>query len=368
MIEHIKSIFAKIFLAVISVTLTLILLAVAFNLYLEKTRYIGDGNMGFTLDYAVFNLDYIFWQKYFCDLEDNCPETVSYVDSLLIHPQNIFGSEYSPTCKKILFLGDSFSTAPFSEFSYGDYFTEKLSEEFHHCFISLHLASGGVGNSQELAKLEDNIEVIDPDLVIWQFYWNDLVNNVQFSVHDIDRNLLKRKKAWNNAFFISGFLNQHIPFLRTSVIGNYFFEESTKKDFFRTWPADIYTDDVDEYNKVFVPLLLESGKKLAANNSAKLLTTISPLECYLDQEKTCDEWSLGDHIILEGILIENSMFISMESTSSATIFVENNLNNLFSNDDMKNYGSRHLSEQGEIYFGTNLFLNSKEIIKNLIFH
>lgn len=355
----------KISLVVFSFFIAFSLLFLAANFYIVKSGYVGDGNMTFTLDYAVFSLDYIFWQEHFCDLSERCPETISFVDSLLIHPQTVYGSDYSKTCKRVLFLGDSFSTAPFSEYSYGDYFTQKLSEEFQSCFISLHLASGGVGNSQELAKLEDNIEIIDPDLVVWQFYWNDLVNNVQLSVHDIDNNQLKRKKAWDNAFFLAGYLNQHIPFLKNSAVGKYYFEQSTQKDLFRSWPAYPYTSEVVDYNKVFIPLLLESGEKIVQDNSAKLITTLSPLECYFEQEETCEEWRLFHQKELENILIENSTYVSMDATSSSTIFDKNSLNALFSNDDTKNNGMRHLSEQGENYFGTNLFYNSKEIIKEL---
>lgn len=392
-LKKIEFFIINVLIFLVSITASILLLAVTANYWLSKKGYVLNESLKFSLDTAIYSPKYIFWDLSYCEQNQNCTKDTPVVETLVNRPISIFGEEYlDSSCRKILFLGDSFSTALYSDLSYSDYFSKKISEDLHQCIISLNIASPGTGNSQQLAKLEDNIQKINPDLIIWQFYWNDLNDNIQVAVHKIKNEELKREKAWRSFLFWAGYLNQNIPYLRESDLGTYLFSRATETDLFRNWPIDPLKDDEIKYNKEFIPLLLKKGLKIATDNSINLVTTISPLECQFINENSCDQWQIETNNILRNILAKDSNYIEMdqylqgtlsahldlaqylESTFSAQIGAgdtekntestpsaasKKDLDALFSREEAATPGYRHLSPTGEAYFGAKLFDNFK---------
>jgi len=74
--------------------------------------------------------------------------------------------------KTILLIGDSFTHAP--ELANEDVYYAKLAE------LDINFYSYGVvgwGNLQQVLKVESIIEKVNPDILIWQFSANDLIEN-----------------------------------------------------------------------------------------------------------------------------------------------------------------------------------------------
>ncbi|MCC6711031.1 MAG: SGNH/GDSL hydrolase family protein, partial [Candidatus Pacebacteria bacterium] len=267
------------------------------------------------------------------------------------------------TCLKILFLGDSYSSKPFSKKSYGDFFSEKLSDTLNYCVESIYLSSGGVGTSQQLAILEDKIDSINPDIVFWQFYWNDFLDNIKFSVHDMKNDSIIRKKAWDNSAFWAGYLNQKIPFLIDSTLGFYLSNKLINKDILRSWPINPFEgEELYDYNKKFISLAIKNVEKISQKKEFSLFTTVSPLECLIVNDINCEDWTIKQHQTLESILMENSSYISMTKyykDDDQAVWDTSDKNSLFSDLDPAYKGIRHLSDSGEEYFGNILFENFK---------
>jgi hypothetical protein len=77
------------------------------------------------------------------------------------------------TRPKILFLGDSF-TAALAASDGAEYFSVAARDLGAEAFA---YGAGGFGTLQEAMVLEENLDRIKPDLVVWQYCWNDFINN-----------------------------------------------------------------------------------------------------------------------------------------------------------------------------------------------
>jgi lysophospholipase L1-like esterase len=80
---------------------------------------------------------------------------------------------------RILFLGDSFTYGQGSEDS--EIFVEIIRANIENSEI-INSGTNGYGHRQELAVLDTLGEVVEPDLVIQMFFWNDVEDNVKRSV------------------------------------------------------------------------------------------------------------------------------------------------------------------------------------------
>ncbi len=84
-----------------------------------------------------------------------------------------FSSVHDQARKTVLLIGDSFTHAP--EMANEDVYYSALSK------LNVNFYSYGVvgwNNLQELMKVEEYVELIKPDIVIWQLSANDLIENV----------------------------------------------------------------------------------------------------------------------------------------------------------------------------------------------
>lgn len=88
---------------------------------------------------------------------------------------------------KILFLGDSFTQARevSNEKTYYQYVKQQLNVEVFAYGVE------GYGTLQEYLVLDRHLDVVKPDLVVWQFCFNDLLNN--------DPDLEQRSAFHNNS-------------------------------------------------------------------------------------------------------------------------------------------------------------------------
>ncbi len=97
----------------------------------------------------------------------------------------VFGDP-TTTKKKILVLGDSYTQA--YSVSDGQAYYDYLGQHNDQIEIFAY-GAGGYGSLQEYLILDRYIDLVRPDLILWQFHWNDLINN---------SHALESASCWNN--------------------------------------------------------------------------------------------------------------------------------------------------------------------------
>jgi hypothetical protein len=361
---------AKIFLSLLSILLTIIMVTTAANFILKKT--IDEPYSHWTIEYSTFTPKYIYWQNFTCGKNQECSKILSKKESLLRLPIRKYNHYIDRNERlSILFLGDSFSTAPFAEKGYFDHFSEGLSSTLTQKNIeSMILSSSGSGSSQQLAKFSDTVTKLSPDIVIWQFYWNDLYENNHQPIYKLKKDKLYRKNSWNNSIFLAGFLNQNIPFLKNTYLGKHILNRSFHVDLFHNWTirkADHL--NILEYNKKFLPAVIDQMETFSQKYEFKFYVTLSPLECQQIENQVCFENVELFQNELREILKNTGRFVSMEEFDAEFTHQLNSRNKIdkilfFDGITPGDDGFRHLSEAGERYFGEILFSNfNKKILQ-----
>lgn len=324
--------------------------------------------LDWTVEQTNYDPRYIFWGKPYClsncqfEEEKILPEPIA-----VVYPDSSNKEDIS-NCYKLLFLGDSFTTSPWMDTgeSFPEVFSNQLSKYNSKCIAVMRLSTGGAGSDQELRKFEDVINKIHVNLVIWQFYYNDLYENVEHGPFTVVNNKLENRNNWNNTLFLAGYFNQNIPFLFQTQIGKYLMYLGEKKDLFHAWEINV-NDDIQlwSYNKTKISLELKKMHLLSSQNDFQLITTLAPLEC--EVRKTEDCWNAKNQDTIRQTLLLNSTFIPMDinnnelgpQNKSSVIpisFFENKL-------EASPVGQRHLSKEGNTYFGELLFTNYKKKFK-----
>lgn len=395
--KKLKTLISSFLIILVSIITSTGVLLLLSNYYLLFTG-IGKEPIysNWTLDFTKYSLAYIYWSQPWCkitndvfDAPENCdqPEEKFVANQVeYFFPEDgISDGESKENCEIILFLGDSFTTAPWTDLggSYSSIFSKSYAREKNICVKQFRIASGGAGNSQELTRFVDLINKINPNLVIWQFYSNDYFENVQHSLHDIENGKLVRKNALRSTFFWVGFINQKIPFIKNSTLGQHLLYLGETKDILRNWPTNPRNKtSILSYNKKIIPMFINNMLELGKKHNFHLITTLAPLECQhrSETEEFCS-WDSDFQNSLRKVLVENSNFISMETTTvdstesgkllGVTTELEDQMlaDKLFNvKKEVLNPGKRHLSEFGNSYFGLILFTNFRnselEIIKN----
>jgi lysophospholipase L1-like esterase len=370
-----KQFFRKIILLLFSFLFSIIIAMLAINFYLKFTNKGKHPQyMDWTITEAKYNLTSVYWRLPFCKKnEDKCQY---FEERLVPHQVEFFNQKINNNdCKTILFLGDSFTDAPWieKEKSFPHLFSEKLANYNNECIKEIRVSTGGSGTSQQLAELTKLTKKINPDLVVWQFCENDVYENIKTPVHKIKNEKLVFSSAITNFQFWAGYLNQKIPFLKESTLGQHLMYLGEKKDVFRNWQANINDgESLRSYNKKFITLLIDEMKELSIKNKFELITTISPLECNFISSDSC-YYSKANQKLIEDTLKENSNFISMETEDYQQESLpfspdENFYQQMFNSiEDRNPIGHRHLSELGNLYFGEILFNNYIENTEKQLF-
>jgi hypothetical protein len=357
----------KILLVFVSIAVSFVVLLLALNLYIKSTGLDSNKNtyVKWTLDVTAYSLRYLYWGKSYCQLfKDKCehPEEMFLTDNIVyIYPDNIsFDSKQD--CVEILFLGDSFTRSPWTEFSqqYPTQFSQHYSNHNSVCVKQLKLATGGANNDQEFLRFSDVVDEIKPDVLIWQFYENDLWENVKNEILRVDGEKLSRKSSITNFLFIAGFLNQRIPFIRNTALGDYLLYLGESGDVFRQWNSSLSSpQQISKYNQQKIPLLLLEMEKLSAKYDFESYTTLSPLECQYSTkyEDVCNDYFQN---FLRQILVTHSNFVSMEPPEQRNILgvgTEPSSHLFNTKQDNNPPGYRHLSPSGNEYFTSVMFDN-----------
>jgi len=208
---------------------------------------------------------------------------------------------------------------------------------------------------------------LNPDIVIWQFYWNDFYDNTHLPIYRLKNNKLYRRNAWKNTVFLAGFLNQNIPFLKNSYLGKFISDRSFHLDLFHDWVIRNAKDsDTLEYNKKFIPAIIEQMEALSQEYEFGLYLTLSPLECQQVEDQVCLKNVELFQNELREILKSTGRFVSMEEFDNEynqQLDSRNKIDkiSLFYSTWLKDRGFRHLSEDGEEYYGEILFSNFKKL-------
>jgi hypothetical protein len=352
-----------------------IVLLYIFLLLTVKFFWKGEykGFLLWTTMTSTYSPEYIYWPKSVCDTEGCTYQE----EKLLPLKMQFFGqcTEEQKTDRqtmKILFLGDSFTHAPWVEDNehFPAVFSAKLAEHDKNCVKMYRLAAPGSGNHQQLARFMDVVSKLKPDMVVWQFYWNDLGDNVRYELFKVDGDQLVRKKAWDITLFWAGWLNQNVPFLDGTQLGKFIMNIGETRDLF----GDRVQKSLfgwREENAISFPLLMKEMNSLAQKNNFMWISTLAPLECrYIDAG--CQYADFQQDLLLE-MLEEHSSFVPMDTPEVYTLTLENvhkqeetaqvlgkmikkEDEQFFNQDkDINRAGWRHLSNKGNIYFGELLF-------------
>lgn len=351
-------------LTVFSLVITILLI----NLLLP-TAFLSNYKIGY-IKYSVvdniFSSKYIFWIKPYC--EKDCD---NYLEEISGNKVVSFGEEYG-NCEKILFLGDSFTYAPWDENgrSYAEHFTEKLSQLNKACYTVVRLATCASNNDQQFAILSDVVKKIGPKLVVWQFCWNDLFENTAKRLYrETNEDEFERISALGNMYFWSGWIYQKIPFLmKDTNLGMFLLSfGELKRDLFFDWNETIDNTDLFlNMNSKKVKYFLNEVEDMGKNNGFEFITTLVPLECGLGSPESCNSLDektnqfryrnfLRAHNFLSDVLKNNSRFVSMYENEAITDEQKLNMVDFRVEDD--DPGTRHLSASGLKKTGDALFLN-----------
>lgn len=390
-------------MALVSTCLTCAFIFLCVELYLHRVSPVVQDNwLDFTIRGTDYSTQYIFWDKPYCQFN---PKDCKYPEEhLLSYPVELFQPSSTTQCSSyytILFLGDSFTAAPWTRpgQSYAAIFAQDYAEHHQVCVKMLRAATGGVGSDQELAYFSDHVAQLHPDMVIWQFCYNDTYENDKQAIYDVKNGRLVKLNLLRNSTFLAGFLNQHLPFLHQTLIGQNLLWWGSERDVLRTWPTIMDTDHISAYNTLKIPLEIQAMKQLSVQHHFQLFTTLAPLECYLTGSIECTGDSLQMHNLIKKLAQQNSRFINMSpqvpldlqetsaaaakttpaqflstaSSSAATVLgttdptwpvqVNNGATPELSEElfnttqDANPPGIRHLSVQGNAFFGQILFNN-----------
>lgn len=372
----IRKIIIHTFIIIISTLLTTTLFMVGANYYVKRVgvnRVWGPGNWIMTEKYR-FSLKYIYWSRSWCELN---PQKCQFTEEkILPFPVKTYVQNNVSACSshvRIMFVGDSFTLAPWTRpgDTYSDEFARNYANFNAKCVTLFRLASSGVGTDQEFARFLDVLDVTKPNIVVWQFYYNDFYDNIKQALFDVQNENLVRRSTWNNNLYIAGFLNSHIPFLWPSALGIQLLNNGLLIDPFRSWPASTNNyDEVIKYNTNKMMAILQYLNKIATDNKFSLFTTSAPLECKIVESIPCRKTVASYDEYLHTLLVNNSVFINMEAKPTlATDNIVNQENDVINYGDMFNTtddkgfpGTRHFSNTGHIYFGRILFENYKSKI------
>jgi hypothetical protein len=370
---------SKTILVIFSSVISLIILLICGNFYLKITNPIVNSNLLWSLDTTDYSLRYIYWKKSFCkNHNEDCSsllETVLTSKIKLIIPKKNMSIDHN-NCTKILFLGDSFTDAPFfydpqsQNKSYAEHFSQNFANEYSQCVYLYRLASGGTGSDQQYLKFFDNVKNIKPDIVVWQFYNNDYYENVKFALFKISKDTLVKRSTLTNTSFLTGYASQKLPYIFNTNLGRYLFYTLENKDVFRFWEIPL-TDKqrLISYNKKKISLFLDQMDELSKTHSFDLYTTTAPLECNFIDRQNCNFDELNQiQNSLKNTLAENSHYISMDGISLGKnehpILGHSDQNEkLFDQDDKLDKGQRHLSAKGQMMFGEILLKSYMSLFK-----
>lgn len=306
---------------------------------------------------ASFSPKYIYWGNPYCT--ENCADNW---ESKLTHKTVFFNQNEQP-CFKIIAIGDSYTDSPWDDdgYPYIYHFGKKYAEDNNTCVQVSRLATSGTGSDQQFARFSDVIEDIEVDLVVWQFYANDMTDNVVYSLFNNDSGNLKRNYAYANFTFISGFLNQKIPFLSGTALGDFLLYIGENIDVFNTWEVAYNFEAETALNKFKIDSFLEIMNNFSIEHEFDYITTLSPLECELLEYEMCD-MSLS-HTELLTILKDSETYVSQFN-------ILNGKHNYFNQFDLTlqesdfwkeekdiSLGYRHLGASGQMKVGSILYIN-----------
>lgn|GEM_PF-1826683 len=359
----------------LSSVLSIALLFVGANYYLLVSgRAKNPVFIEWTVDGTIYSQNYIYWAKSLCQKQTNeCKHKEERFVTDKVMTFDPYGVKDNTRCVKFLFLGDSFTVAPWTrdENMYTSRVARGYAEQKKTCATRLILATGGAGNDQELVRFMDVVQEIKPDVVIWQFFQNDAFENVIQAIYSVDHDELKRKTVWKNTLYLSGFLNQKTPFIQGSVLGRHLLAIGEKNDIFGYWDVNPYDlSSLISYNKKKVPLLLKRMEEVAKTQGFTLYLTMAPLECEEVSGQRCDSWINQTNIMLRDILKSTKYYVDMERNDlvlgATTVPRETKSKERFfgPTQDKNLPGGRHLTPEGNVYYGdilsANILLKEKD--------
>ncbi|MDD5672140.1 MAG: SGNH/GDSL hydrolase family protein, partial [Candidatus Omnitrophica bacterium] len=141
--------------------------------------------------------------------------------------------------KKIFIIGDSFTQMNWV--SNGEEWYSSLEKEFDDVELFV-FGGGGYGSLQEFMILDDYFDVIDPDLILWQFCGNDYWNNL----YELDRSMYPFNNHFVRPYLENGGVVYRLP-LPLSTLRNYSFTADRVLSLYDRYRSRQIYKDLDNY-------------------------------------------------------------------------------------------------------------------------
>lgn len=248
---------------------------------------------------------------------------------------------------RVVLIGDSFTQGdPQPEnFSYDRFIKKHLLLENREADV-INLGVGGFGPDQELMLLQKAMESSPRvDVVVWQFFNNDIFENYTQSLFEIADNNLVQKSAEENWLYKRQDFYDQIPLpdkvKYESYLVNwllYFFEKENYEQ-----PADGY----EQYYKFTldkIDLAINRAQKLAKQKGFKLyLALVVPQAAYANDNDEASKYTLVDYLKLREVLIKKENFVEIKIED--TEFPQHKYFSREGQDPLP-FGTRHFNEVG----------------------
>lgn len=283
-----------------------------------------------------------FYPNFYWKMDDDLIFTTTHVEERL----NQLATKKDDRFRVVL-IGDSFTQGdPLPQyFSYDRFLKKQLALENKDVDV-INLGVGGYGPDQELVLLQKAM-VNSPsvDVVVWQFFNNDIFEAYTQSLFEVTSNGLEQKSAKDNWLHKRHDFYEQIPlpekFKYESYLVNwllYFFEKEN------------YDSPEGGYEKYYrdslakMDLIIDKAQSMAIQKGFKLyLVLVVPQAAYTNDDGQNSKYTLADYHRLKQLLEkrENYIEIKIEDNNSPE-------HKYFSREgqDPLPFGTRHFNEVG----------------------
>jgi hypothetical protein len=136
------------------------------------------------------------------------------VDKLGFRPDIKSNEEITAETYKILMIGDSFTYG--GEVEHLDTYPTKLEEILLGSDQNINVINAGVpgyGPDQELIYLQELIPKLQPNLIIWNIYENDITDSNYYCLFNRNNNELEPITTWKNNVYRQGYIVNTLPWI-----------------------------------------------------------------------------------------------------------------------------------------------------------
>lgn len=260
----------------------------------------------------------------------------------------------------ILAIGDSFTYGDFvtREHAYPQQLADILaSEGYAYTVVNAGINSFGPDQELELTRNLVTVDHIEPQIVIWQLFLNDLSDTVKHPLYiPLGRTMIKIP-AWINSTYITkkitGIIPRYLAQYKTTSYLIYQFSQLNTASF-------AVGSNKKLYQQKKISFLLQEMDTLSRNNNFKVIIVLAPHRGVLRQNPE----ATAEYLFMKKLLEEQTDFpvidmhqyIAQISEASVSAGISPN-QPLFNSDEVEspNYPWKHLTKEGNTLLAQTVF-------------